>query len=329
MEVTSALLKKYIDHTCTEEEKEIVERWLEDQKEELPDLSLDEIAAIKMEMWEDIASAIGAVPIMEAETEFLAEEGTKRKVSVIQKIIRYAAAAMLIFSLGVGAYYYLRTPAETEQFASTYKKIETRRGEKRTVKLSDGSTIRLNYESEVRVPTRFTNDERVVYLKGHAYFDVARDEDKPFIIYTEDTKTQVLGTSFEINTKERGETEIIVTSGKVAFSEKERLDNRVTLTVNDRALLNADKNLQTSVVDALALTAWKDNRLVFDGQTLREIVEVLEPWYDVRITVENPDLLEEDFILSLDNPPLASVLEDLSFASGLSYRIENKKVTIF
>ncbi|MEM7107939.1 MAG: FecR domain-containing protein, partial [Bacteroidota bacterium] len=179
------------------------------------------------------------------------------------------------------------------------------------------------------VPEQFEGNERVVYLTGHAHFNVARDIERPFIIYTEDSKTEVLGTSFDINTKSAGETEIIVTSGKVAFLQKGKERNRVTLTVNDQAVLDADKRITTQEVDALTLTAWKDNRLVFEGKTLKEVIEVLEPWYDVNIAVEDPSYLEVAFSLSGDNPTLEAFLKELCFAGRFSYRIEGKQVTLY
>ncbi|MEM6377723.1 MAG: FecR domain-containing protein, partial [Bacteroidota bacterium] len=211
-----------------------------------------------------------------------------------------------------------------------YRTISTERGQKRTVNLPDGSKIRLNYESQLKIPEKFADSARTVFLNGHAYFDIARKPDRPFIIYTENTKTQVLGTSFDINTsKKEGETEIIVTSGKVAFSEKGQEVNKVTLTVNDRAVLSADRSISTSEVHANRLTAWIDNRIIFDGETLEEIIQVLEPWYDVQITVENEVLLTQDFKFSKDNPTISEVLDRLSFLGSFNYQMDGNKIVLY
>lgn len=253
-------------------------------------------------------------------------------ISLHRRVVSYAAVAIILFTVGFFTYGYLDNPIQIIDTAyfSDFKSIETQRGQKRTVKLSDGTIIRLNYESEVKVPEQFEGDERVVYLTGHAYFDIAHDPGKPFIIYTQDSKTQVLGTSFDINTsKKEGETKVIVTSGKVAFSEKDQLENLVTLGINDRAVLGPDKTITKSKVDAGKLTSWKDNKLVFDGESLQEVIEVLEPWYNIQVVVENSDLLTEDFKLSINNPSLEIALEELAFLAGFDYSIEGNKVVIF
>ena len=251
-----------------------------------------------------------------------------------KKAIRYAATVIILLTVGISAYYFSHNPFLNGNpdavVLKAYKTIETQRGQKRTVKLPDGSTIRLNYESQIKVPERFTDSERMVFLQGHAHFDIARDPNRPFIIYTENSKTQVLGTSFDIRTyKNTDETEIIVTSGRVAFSDKSEDQNLVTLTVNDRAVLNADKSIETSEVDAQKLTAWKDNRLIFEDQTLREIIEVLQPWYDVEITVEDTDQLEMEYNFSFENPSLDVLIEQMSFMGKFEYAIEGKQVTIY
>ncbi|MEM7106744.1 MAG: FecR domain-containing protein [Bacteroidota bacterium] len=325
MKITEELLRKYSLGACDQEEKEFVEKWLDLQE---PDTIKDSITDDDFEIEEEkvwnklseVALELDRSPV---------QKQRKATTTLRHTWVRYAAAAMIIFTAGVSIYYPLyHNPQEQIAYLDHYRNIETQRGQKRTVHLPDGSTVRMNYETEIRVPEKFGGDERVVYLRGHAYFDVARNEEKPFIIYTEDTKTQVLGTSFEINTKNEA-TEIIVTSGKVAFSEKDQEDNRVTLILNDRAFLTADKRISTEEVDALSRTAWKDNRLVFDGRTLREIIGVIEPWFDINISVKKVEMLDTVFTIASDNPSLEIFMQQLSFAGEFEFKIEGQEVTIF
>ena len=327
MIITKELLERFHEGSCTEEERKAVEKWLassDNFPSELDPLQRKDFEKSTEAIWSKFSQA---VPELE-------KEDTNRRVKVLAlpgRITRYAAAVLLFCVVSFSAYYVYNSvnASDNGQIAELYKTSLTKRGEKKTVTLADGSKIRMNYETEIRIPEKFERNNRVVYLKGHAHFDVARNPEKPFIVYTEDTKTQVLGTSFDINTKGPDETEIIVTSGKVAFSEKARADNLVTLSVNDRALLSAGKSIATTKVDAQKLTAWKDNRLVFDGETLREIIEILEPWYDVEVSVADPGLLLQDFKYAKDNPTLKTVLDKLAFMGRFEYRIEGKEVVIF
>ena len=325
MKVTKELLRRYGLGICTEEEKKTVEEWLDAPEYPSIRVSTDEKSkANSDEIWSKLSEGR---PRLENQMSL-----KKAKfVILLGKVARYAAVAAILFTVGFFSYLSLQGNFEVDrtQPLAALKTINTQRGEKRTVTLSDGSTIRMNYETEIRVREKFEGNERVVYLTGHAHFNVTRDTERPFIVYTEDSKTQVLGTSFDIDTREEGETEIIVTSGKVAFSGKEKAGKLVTLEVNDRAVLDAGKNIAKSEVDADRLTAWRENRMVFDDQMLKEIIEVLEPWYDIQVSVEDADLMTRDFKLSMDNPTLESVMEALSFLGEFDYRIHEKTVTIY
>ncbi|MEM1408848.1 MAG: FecR domain-containing protein [Bacteroidota bacterium] len=318
MPISPDLLKKYLDNQCTPEERKKVEEYLALEKNATSDLP-DELAEeMKANFWTNISSEIE-------------NKHTTRVIPLHKRIMRYAAVAVILFAIGFFTY---RTASnkffeDSVEVSVALKTITTQRGEKRTVTLPDGSTVRMNYETEIQAPEQFEGDERVVYLRGHAHFDVARDTERPFIIYTEDSKTEVLGTSFDINTKRKGETEIIVTSGTVAFSEKDENENHVILEVNDRAVLNADQRIALNKVDAARLTAWKDNRLVFDKQTLSEVIAILEPWYATEIKVERSELLTVDFKISLENPSLQLVMEELSFLGKFKYTLDENKVIIY
>ncbi|MEM1406583.1 MAG: FecR domain-containing protein [Bacteroidota bacterium] len=317
MKITPELLQRYQAKQCTPDEVKAVEQWLDTADDEPSFLTGQQLQSMEQGIWENLEPSYH-------------KGAASQAIPLYRQVMRYAAAVVILFSIGFLTYHYFVKPGQPDSdlaYLEAYTSVQTQRGQKRTVKLSDGSTIRMNYETEIRVPEKFEGKERIVYLTGHAHFNVARDTERPFVIYTDDSKTQVLGTSFDINTKEE-ETEIIVTSGKVAFSEKDKQENQVTLTLNDRAVLSTGKEIKTDKVDALTLTAWKDNRLVLKDKTLKEIVSVLEPWFDVQVTVENQQLLDDRFNLSLNNPPLTEALERLTFMGSFDYEIDGKKVII-
>ena len=320
-EIPSELLNKYLNNECTPAEQQQVEAWLEVEKKKVADLPDAQINSMEASIWKKVEQVV------------IADEPVTPVIPLYKRVARYAAAAILLFTVGFFTYDYLsgdsQHPSGELAYFEDFRTVGTKRGEKRTVTLSDGSTIRMNYETEIKVPEQFKGDERVVYLTGHAHFDVARDTERPFIIYTQDSRTQVLGTSFDINTKHKGETEIIVTSGKVAFSEKNQEDNWDTLTMNDRAMLNGDNHITTSKVDALKMTAWKENQLIFDDLTLENIIQIVEPWYDVAISVDDPELITTDYNLDMDNPSLEQLMDELSFLGDFQYSIEGKNISIY
>ena len=128
--------------------------------------------------------------------------------------VYYATAAVLLLLAVVGyifyASYFIKPELEVVYLTKT-----TQRGEKATVTLSDGSTIRLNAESSVSFPRRFIGDTRAITLTGEAFFTVIRNPDKPFTVKTADLITNVLGTSFNVKAFAEDEVQVTVTSGLV------------------------------------------------------------------------------------------------------------------
>ncbi|MEM6843367.1 MAG: FecR domain-containing protein [Bacteroidota bacterium] len=315
--ITPELLEKYYRGSCTEEEQKLVEAWLNSEEPKSP-LEEKYLATSWQKIRDKTQSEKPPVPI--------------RKRSPYSRLIRIAASVILLASVSIFFYrdFVGETYNSSDSSEISYRTISTQRGQKRTINLPDGSTIRLNYESQLKIPKKFADSARTVFLSGHAHFEVARDPDRPFIIYTDYSKTQVLGTSFDIRTNENSsETEVVVTSGQVEFSEKAEVRNKVTLTVNNRAVLQPDQKINVSEVNAQNLTAWKDNRLLFDNESLEEIIQVLEPWYDVEVTVKDPTLLSGIYKFSYDNPPLETLMERMSFMAKFEYTIEGKFVTIY
>ncbi|MEM6736588.1 MAG: FecR domain-containing protein [Bacteroidota bacterium] len=359
MKITEDLLKKYAKGSCTEAECKAVEKWLASEEviEDYLYKSLflpEQEATLKQlqnRLWgqeslslqspernqekegiESVEKYVSSkTPHLKTEFEGAASNGKHQRTAFVRNRMRYVAVAVILIMVGFFSYRTLSDNfgADGTEQSITLKTINTQRGEKRTITLSDGSTIRMNYETEIRVPEQFGGDKRVVYLTGHAHFDVARDTERPFIIYTEDSKTQVLGTSFDINTREEGETEIIVTSGKVAFSEKSQADNLVTLALNDRAILDSNKRITTDKVEAFALIAWKDNILYFEDRPFKEIIEVIEPWFDVTIKVRDSTLNEKLFTFSNQDLSFEEFMSLASQIAKFEYRVDGKEVVIY
>lgn len=158
--------------------------------------------------------------------------------------------------------------------------VVPRRGEYRLV-LADGSKVYLNSESELRFPVVFTGGERRVYLSGEAFFEVAPDAEKPFIVEANDVDVRVLGTRFNVNayTPDRAIRTTLV-SGKVRVCD--RVGEESAILVPGQQAVWQEGHFSTRNVDVLAFTAWIDGKFYFEeGATLEEIAEQLQRWYDI------------------------------------------------
>ncbi|MCG8307735.1 MAG: FecR domain-containing protein [Cytophagales bacterium] len=253
------------------------------------------------------------------------EQRDKRPV-----FLRAAAAILFLLTLAVGATYMISRDASENVALNDVEWVETvvPAGAKKTVRLGDGTIIRLNAGSSIAFPERFGADTRPVTLKGEAFFDVAKDENRPFIIKTGDITTKVLGTSFNIRHHEEEEhIEIALVSGKVRVNDA--LGNEMLLQPAE--MLVYSKSTQThrkSGFDEKLITAWQDNILVFEKASMRQIKDKLERWYGVEITLALSRPVAGHYSGEYHNEPLEVVLQGIGYASGIHYSVDHNKVII-
>lgn len=196
--------------------------------------------------------------------------------------------------------------------------------------LSDGTRIRLNSETELIYPTRFTGDKREVTLIGEAYFEVAKDEAKPFIVNANGMDVKVLGTTFNIcsYTEDRIITTTLV-EGSVAVQTQEGQEE--TITPSQQFTFNR-KNKQTKVktVDTELYTSWINGRYIFKNTSLQEIITKLQRWHDFSVEFEDQSLLRTRYSLIADRETtLDQLLEIISYTSDIKLeRTDNNIIHI-
>ncbi|MGD1890556.1 MAG: FecR family protein, partial [Cyclobacteriaceae bacterium] len=201
------------------------------------------------------------------------------------------------------------TPTET---ISQVEKV-TPMGQKIRFQLPDGTKVWLNADSRFTYPSSFAR-QRVVYLSGEAFLEVAHDANRPFVVRTEKASVKVLGTSFNVKAREAQPTETVVVSGKVAFSGKDNPTSSVVLQPNDKAVLNTTTGETIrSTVDANSYAAWTNGTLIFEDQPLSEVFTEIARWYGVTIAVENPAIQKCQVTAKFEDLPLATVRDQLQF----------------
>ncbi|TKG95613.1 FecR family protein [Puteibacter caeruleilacunae] len=158
------------------------------------------------------------------------------------------------------------------------------------VVLSDGTKVWLNSDTKLVYPVQFGEDERRVHLYGEAYFEVAHNKDKPFVVATKTIVTKVLGTQFNIKSY-CGESEVQTTlvEGSVAVSSKANdYKDEMILTPNHQAIFDRQsKTITTREVDCDEFIAWKSGYFDFEDQPLELIMNSLSRWYDLNVSYEN------------------------------------------
>ncbi len=244
---------------------------------------------------------------------------------------QYAASITAFFILlTLGVWFTLNKPGQIEEKAivdSNLLKREIPKGKKSTVILSDGTKVKLNAGAKFEFPNSFSNsNERKVYLQGEAFFEVARDTLKPFIIQSNHITTTVLGTSFNL-LEEDGNVAVAVVTGKVKVSDEEEKAT-VFLNPGEQAAYNVEKNKITKhKIDIAVATYWKDDIIYFHQSAFDEVVEKLENWYGVKVMVERK--INGKFSGRFKSKSLKEVLQGLSYTTHFNFIIDKERVTIY
>jgi transmembrane sensor len=303
------LIARALENNLSKEDMATLQRWLQE------DVSnrryYDEIK----KTWELTGTA---------ETDFVPDternwERFQRQIQPVRRIspyLRIAAAALVLLGAGT-LYFVLRAPGEIT--------VETAALQKKEVKLPDGSKVFMNQNSRLRYANNLTGPDRAVYLEGEAYFDVAHEEARPFVVYANNTQTQVLGTTFDIKAYEAQPVEVAVLSGKVAVSRKteDKSATRLVLTMGRKAIFKTDKQLEEIAIADPNFMAWKENVLRFDNIPLRDVIKTLESYYSVRIVIEDAAVSSYDYKGDFfDAPKLENVLDVIATAADLSWSKE-------
>lgn len=203
------------------------------------------------------------------------------------------------------------------------------KGKTYELKLSDGTHVWLNSESELIYPTNFTGNTREVILRGEAFFDVAKDASKPFIVENNQMKIKVLGTSFNVSgyVPERLQNVTLV-NGSVQV----QIDNDSAFRISPSEQFSYDKEKQTTsiqVVNTDLYTAWTEGKYIFKDTRLEDILSKLQRWYDFEIIYLQEELKNRRFSIVINREDnLKDVLEVISFTSNVKLVQENNIIKV-
>ncbi len=331
------LFQKYLNNDCSEEEWQKVRACFSDstsdhilhqlielemQKYLLKEVSIDQKLSEEM-----LGNIIGKIN-KDEDTKGTALKVKPFRFSYHRKSFQIAASTLFIVAISFSIF----LSSKKKFMAGTavvYIERTTAIGESLQVDLPDGSTVWLNNASKIKYPKDFSSRAREVFLEGEAYFDVANDTSKPFIVHTAGIQTKVLGTSFNINAyDELSSVEVSVIKGKVEVSDSLNSfgvlekDQQITIDKHSKGFLTNEGKSRSAI-------GWREGRLIFDQATFREIKSVLHKKYGVAIEFENEQLKNCRFTAEFgkDDKPLA-ILDMLNLLHGTSYRTENNVIII-
>lgn len=192
---------------------------------------------------------------------------------------------------------------------NSYTVIEIPRGGEYIVRLEDGTVVYLNSESELRIPVHFGSEERVVWLKGEAYFSVEHENKRRFVVRTDRADVSVLGTEFGVRAYS-GEKEFLTTLVKGSVEVKSE-NNVHRIVPGEQAKVDNAGSIAVAKVNTDEFVAWKLGRIVFTDARLEDIMNELQRWYDFNVFYTSPELKELRFSMDIVKYKEVSEIFDL------------------
>jgi transmembrane sensor len=257
--------------------------------------------------WNNVYSRI-------TESEHKNESGFASVSFIRSSFIRVAAIALVLLSLGIAGTYLLNPDIFSRKITiasgNDQKNIE--------VALPDGSRIFLNRNSEFIYRSNFGARGRNVTLAGEAFFEIAPDASKPFIIDAGNAKVRVVGTSFNVITKNiESAVEVFVKTGKVMLSNN---SGSKSLALEPGYVGTMDSEISAKLINNNPnYLSWKTGLLVYNGQKLDVVFSDLKRVYNMDIEVADPSILENRWTSPIDNQPQETIIRLICASFNLSY----------
>lgn len=192
------------------------------------------------------------------------------------------------------------------------------------IKLPDGTQVWLNSASTLKFPYNFNQQTREVYLTGEAYFEVAHEQKRKFVVHTAFADVQVHGTSFNVNAYDQRSFSTALVAGSVSA-----VKDRKVIDLKPGEQVNATPDgLTKQPFDAQELLSWRKGLYNFHNRSLGDIAQVLGRWFDVKVVFLQPDLAGQTFTGEINKSlPLEVVISNLELSSGIQATLKNGVLT--
>jgi len=303
-ETDTELIVKSLTGSLSKKEKKIFQAWLGESERNR--IHYQKIRTL----WERTNESYSSTEFDEAAAKNKIRSEILRmqsKTRILKKRFRIPAAASVLLLLGLGLALFRILDPGTKNFI-----VYTSGHHVREILLPDSSLVWLNENSVLRTPEVFSGIKRQAVLDGEAYFQIVKDETRPFKIKAGNTIIKVLGTSFDINMeRENGNVGIVVNSGRVSFNRVNSLQNNIILTPGTKGKYRAsDHKITISTNSDQNYLSWKTGLLTFYDTPLAKVCSILSEHYKTKVktTIEDKSL---SLTGSFQNESLEDILKTI------------------
>ncbi|MES2519491.1 MAG: FecR family protein [Bacteroidota bacterium] len=339
-----AILNSYLQGNCSEQERQLVEQWYElldeDHQVLFPSLSLDDL---EKELWKKVKAK-----------SRLPENVLVRPIRWYQQknLYRVAASVLILISAGVFLWKQQQDNPVQKNTAITkrYKSFihhENNSSVAERVVLPDGSIVTLSAKSAIDYPEKWVKEKREIFLEGNAFFEVKRNPKQPFLVYTNEIVTKVLGTSFWVKANNPShEVEVAVVTGKVSVFKQDAKADYISKTIKSGVILTPNQQVSYFPENKVFVTGIVKNPVLiqpeplrttqltilpsfkYDETTIAEVLSDLEKAYGIEIIVENEHLNNCPLTADLSESNLYTKLDIICATLKATYEVRGTKILI-
>ncbi len=318
-EMLTDLIHKKITGQLSDEEVQLLDTLLENKDNQIEAEEIEAAWDTSLVYLDDYQPNVEG-RLTQLKSKMQQEETTTTKVVPIKRSRRtWLSVAAAVAILAIGSWFIFNSNNDWQHVAVT--------DTIKNLNLVDGSKVAVNTNSRFSYPNQFENNQRLVKLNGEAFFDIAKDASKPFIIESGEVQIEVLGTSFNVrNYDDENTVQITVRSGKVRVTSKNGAFNEV-LEANDQLTYSKTKRkiIALGKDENLNALSWWNGKLAFVNERIERVAKAIEHTFNVEFEFENTEVLKCGYTISGDVKSLGldAVLESMKL--GLAFD-EIKKI---
>ncbi|NPA36613.1 MAG: DUF4974 domain-containing protein [Chlorobi bacterium] len=252
-------------------------------------------------------------------------DNNKRILLFFEKVAAILFLPLLITSI---IYFNINRPVNYE---STFNEIDNSFGTVSKLILPDGTKVWLNSGSHFKYPLIFKRKMRKVFLSGEAYFEVAKDKKRPFIVQTDDIDVMATGTKFDVLAYDNDNlTEATLVEGTI-YIAKDNGDNKKPTPIacvkpGQKATLHKDrKKLTVQKTNIDKTISWIDGKLIFINDPMNEVIKKLSRWFNADIILVDNELTSYRYTATFTEETLPQILDLLKRSAPIEYKIYPRK----
>lgn len=327
MKIDNKIVSRYFESRDVSEAQVHIMKWMADQD------ANEEIKNISCKFWKKLPEYLKDEEYQEQLVlskiyRIIAEKESKRnEPSAFNRILSIVTKVAAVLLIPLLVYFFAVTSdGKSSDSEITYSEVYSPPGARTAFYLPDGSKGWLNSGSYLRFPQQFYGKNRRVTLKGEAYFDVVTNPDKPFIVTNENLEIVAKGTSFNVCSWEEDQyINIVLEEGMLDIYKQESFKKQSLVASLKPGQLyscskeSAEGNIRT-LDDIEKYISWTKGKLIFNNDSLSEVVERLNRWYNVNIVIKDGILETYKYVAKFQDENLDEILKMLSISAPIEYK---------